>query len=137
MGVHDMAIETQLRDLTPGMRAAALNGRWENRLGSVMELEVDPVGHSLRGNFRAGVGSPHPDRTYPLSGFAVGDAFVFAVDFNPHGSVGGWTGHHVNDPSGERLVTLWHLARPVKEAHSEGDIWGAVVAGADDFHKLS
>lgn len=131
-----MAIEAQLKELTPGDRAAALAGRWQNKLGSVMELAVDAASHGLSGTFRSGVGSPHPDRTYHLSGFAVGDAFVFAVDFNPHGSVGAWTGHHVADGDGERLVTLWHLARPVKAAHSDGDVWGAVLAGADEFHKL-
>lgn len=130
-----MAIEAQLKQLSPGARAAALNGKWANRLGSVMELTVDPSGHGLQGTYRSGVGSPHPDRVYTVTGFAVGDAFVFAVDFNPHGSVGGWTGHHVTDGDDERLVTLWHLARPVKAAADDADVWGSVLAGADEFHR--
>ncbi|MCC6435426.1 MAG: hypothetical protein IT196_10395 [Acidimicrobiales bacterium] len=130
-----MTIESQLKELTPGTRAAALSGTWANRLGSVMELAVDETGHGLQGTYRSGVGSPHPDRVYPVTGFAVGDAFVFAVDFNPHGSVGGWTGHHVTDGDDERLVTLWHLARPVKPAAGDSELWGAVLAGADEFRR--
>jgi len=130
-----MAIEKQLRSHSAAERAAAIAGRWQNQLGSVMELELDPGSHALRGTYRTGVGSPVPDQVYAVSGFAAGDAFVFAVDFAVHGSVGAWAGHHVSDGSGERLVSLWHLARPVVEAHSEGDVWGAVLAGADEFRR--
>ncbi len=131
-----MAIEAQLRGLQAQGGAATLVGRWQNRLGSVMELEAEPGAQALRGTFRSGVGSPHPDRVYALAGYAIGDAFAFAVDFSPHGSVGAWSGHHVADERGERLVSLWHLARPVQSAAGDGDVWGAILAGADEFHRI-
>ncbi len=132
-----MAIETQLRGLQVLSGPTTLVGRWQNWLGSIVQLEAEPGGHALLGTFRSGAASPYPDRVYALHGFAVGDAFAFAVDFSPHGSVGSWSGHHVLDESGEQLVSLWHLARPVQSAGSDGDVWGAVLAGADEFHRLA
>ena len=75
-------------------------------------------------------------KVYALAGYAIGDAFAFAVDFRPHGSVGAWSGHHVADERGERLVSLWHLARPVQSAAGDGDVWGAILAGADEFQRI-
>jgi hypothetical protein len=131
-----MSVEPQLRTVGPTRAPSELSGRWRNRLGSIMELRIEDGGHRLSGSFRSGVGSPHPDRSYDLTGYAAGDAFVFGVDFAPHGSVGAWAGHHVSDSHGERLVTLWHLARPVAEPHSDTDLWGSMLAGSDEFQRV-
>jgi hypothetical protein len=114
--------------------SAALNGRWRNRLGSVMELAVGE-GDVVTGTYRSGVGTAHPDGSFPLTGYALADAVVFCVDFRPHGSVAAWTGHHVATGDGDRLVTLWHLAQPMSGAHGVSGLWQGVLAGADDFER--
>ena len=115
--------------------ASALTGRWRNRLGSVVELAVDDH-HHVSGTYRTGVGVLDPDATFHVVGFAEGDAFSFCVDFGRRGSVASWSGHHIDDDDGERLVSLWHLAQPVREAHSEADVWKAMMAGADEFRRI-
>jgi hypothetical protein len=115
-------------------RPASIAGRWRNRLGSVMEVAVgdDDV---VTGWFRTGVGGDGAQHEHPLTGFVRGDAVVFCVDFRPHGSLSAWAGHHVVDGGPERLVTLWHLARPVPQAHAEVDLWQGLLAGADQFER--
>ncbi len=111
--------------------ASAIAGRWRNRLGSVMELNVDD-GHHIHGTFHSEVGVPHP-LTFGVTGFAEGDALTFCVDFGKRGSVAAWAGHHITDGKGERLVTLWHLVQPVRNPHAESDVWRATMAGSDEF----
>lgn len=113
-------------------RPVSVTGTWANRLGSVMEIEVGSD-HRITGTFRTGVGGGTSATEYQLSGFAEGDALAFAVDFGRSGSVAAWTGHHLTDDEGERLVTLWHLAQPVVDPHGDTDIWRAVAAGANEF----
>ena len=126
------AVRTNDRPRQPG---SALAGRWRNRLGSTMELEVD-AHHHVRGTFHSGVGVPDPTAGFEVNGFAEGDAFAFSVDFGRRGSVASWTGHHIaDDEHGERLVTVWHLAQPVDDPHTEADTWGAVLTGGDEFRR--
>lgn len=114
---------------------SAVAGRWRNRLGSTMALEVDDD-HRISGDFHPGVGIGNPADACRIVGFVEGDAISFCVDFGNRGSVATWTGHHVTDDQhGERLVTLWHLAQPVDDPHSELDTWRAILAGGDEFHR--
>lgn len=115
-------------------RTTSIVGRWRNQLGSTLELEVGSD-DAVTGTFQAGVGTTHPERTYHVAGYALGNAVAFCVDFRPHGSVATWTGHHVDDDQGERLVTLWHLAQPVDQPRGGTDLWRGVVAGADEFRR--
>jgi hypothetical protein len=123
------ALHVEEEDRKP---ASALAGRWRNRLGSTMELTVGED-HRLDGTFHTGVGSVTSPTTFHVAGFAEGDALSFCVDFGRRGSVASWSGHHVADSHGERLVTLWHLARPVNDPHSDADVWASLMAGADEF----
>ena len=111
---------------------SAISGRWRSRLGSTMELTVDSA-HRIEGTFHTAVGSLDPTRPYPVVGFAEGDAISFSVDFGRHGSVAAWAGFHVEDDNGERLITHWHLTRPVPHPPGEVDLWGALLAGSDEF----
>lgn len=108
-------------------------GRWQNRLGSTMELTVGDD-HEIAGTFRLGAGGADTASSFHLTGFVEGDALAFCVDFGRLGSVASWSGHHVAD--GERLLTLWHLAQPVRDPSDESDTWRALVAGADEFTRL-
>jgi hypothetical protein len=117
-------------------RTTSIVGRWRNQLGSTLELQVGPD-DAVTGTFRAAVGTVHAERDYHVSGYALGNAVAFCVDFRPHGSVATWTGHHVEDGRGERLVTLWHLAQPVDEPHGGTELWRGVVAGADEFQRVA
>jgi hypothetical protein len=51
--------------------------------------------------------------------------------------VASWSGHHLSDDEGERLVTLWHLAQPVRDPHSDADVWKGIVAGGDEFTRVA
>lgn len=119
---------------TPTATAAApLSGRWRNRLGSEMELQVS--GDRLVGTYHTAVGSPRREASFELAGYAIGDALAFCVDFRPHGSVGSWTGHRTLDDDGERLMALWHLAGPVDRPR-EADLWRGTLSGADEFRRV-
>jgi hypothetical protein len=116
--------------------ASAVAGTWRNRLGSTMELTVDSH-HHLHGTFQLDTGGPNRSVSFQVVGFAEGDALSFCVDFGNRGSVASWAGHHLTDEAaGERLVTLWHLARPVKDPHGEADLTMAVMTGADEFVRI-
>lgn len=128
--ILDDAVHVDETTRRPG---SALAGRWRNRLASTIELAVDEH-HHIRGTFHTEVGMVDQAASYEVVGFVEGDAFSFCVDFGRRGSVASWTGHHItNDDRGERLVTLWHLARPVEHPHSEADTWRALMAGGDEF----
>lgn len=132
-----MFLETILADAvhvedTTRRPGSAVAGRWRNRLGSTMELNVD-AHHHINGTFHTAVGVLDPGATFHVTGYAEGDALAFCVDFGGRGSVAAWAGHHITDDHGERLVTLWHLVQPVKDPHSDADVWRALMAGSDEF----
>jgi hypothetical protein len=103
-----------------------------------MELRCD-AGDVLTGTYPTAIGTRHPQARFPLSGFVLGDALTFSVDFRPHGSVASWTGHHVTDGDTDGLVMLWHLAEPAREGGSrdrdDAVLWRGVFAGADNFER--
>lgn len=137
MFLDRMLVDAARGDDAPREPSSALVGLWRNSLGSTMELAVDDH-NRIRGSYHTGVGIADPTAAFDVTGFAEGDAFAFTVDFGRRGSVAAWTGHHiVDDEQGERLVTLWHIARPVASPHSVADIWRAVLAGGDEFRRVS
>lgn len=117
-----------------GASVGTIAGRWRSRLGSVMELAV-AGGDTVSGSYRTSVGVTRAQHSYSLTGYVLGDALVFCVDFRPHGSVGSWAGHHLVDEDNERLVTLWHLARPAAGPHTDADVWEGILAGSDVFER--
>jgi hypothetical protein len=132
-----MFLETVLSDAVhlddaSRRRPSAIAGRWRNRLGSTMEIEVDED-HRIHGHFHTAVGLLDPSHPFPVVGFAEGDSVAFSVDFGRRGAVASWAGFHIDDDDGERLVTMWHLTQPVRHPHSEADVWGALLAGSDEF----
>ncbi len=135
-----MFLETILEDAvhveeTDRRPVSGVSGRWCNRLGSILDLAVGGD-HRITGSFRTRVGGPTVASAFPVAGFVEGDAVSFCVDFGSRGSVASWSGHHVTDDDSERLVTLWHLAQPVRNPHSEIDVWRAMMAGADEFTRV-
>ena len=114
-----------------------IEGRWRNRWGSVMELQVGED-HEIHGSFHAAVGAVDPTMSFHLVGFVEGEAVSFCVDFGRRGSVASWSGHHVHDEHGDRIVTLWHLARPVSDTSTgHADLSRSMLAGADEFVRLT
>ena len=77
------AVQSDERERRSG---SALAGRWRNRLGSAMTLEVDDH-HRIRGTFHTGPDIGDPAAGYEIVGFAEGDDFAFCVDFGRSGSV--------------------------------------------------
>jgi hypothetical protein len=134
-----MFLETVLDDAVhpddqPRRPASAVAGRWRNRRGSVVELIVHDD-HHLHGTFSPEI-LDDPGRPFHVSGYAEGDALAFTVDFGRKGSVASWSGHHLSDDDGERLITLWHVARPVAHPHSESELSAAILSGADEFTRI-
>lgn len=123
-------------DTATKRQASAAEGKWTNRLGSIMELTVGDD-HRIGGTYQTGVGVLDPGDKYNVTGFVEGDALSFSVDFGLLGSVASWTGHHVSDANGERLLTLWHLAQRVRDPHDESDTWRSLTAGSDEFVRLT
>lgn len=133
-----MFVETILSDALHPEEAkrtsvSAFTGRWKNSRGSIMELTVHED-HHIHGSFHTEIAAN--GASFHLTGFAEGDAVSFAVDFGPRGSVASWSGHFMTDERGEHLVTLWHLARPVKDPHSLAALSGAILTGADEFSRI-
>lgn len=108
------------------------NGSWKNELGSSMSLTVDADG-SVTGQYRTAVGAPGNEEEFPLLGFASGDLLSFTVNFGKYGSLTSWVGQHTDASGIETIRTLWHLAREVANAEEPEKLWGAVLAGADNF----
>ena len=134
-----MFLETILADALRGddeerKPPSPIAGRWRNRRGSEMELTVE--NHEIRGSFHAEVGAVDPRMSFHVLGFLEGEAVSFCVDFGRRGSVASWSGHHVNDEQGDRIVSLWHLARPVPDT-GRSDLYNAMLAGADEFFRVT
>ena len=99
-----------------------------------MELQVTDD-HRVEGTFHTAVGHLDPSTAFHVTGFAEGDALAFCVDFGRRGSVAAWAGYRIEGDDGDRLITQWHLTQPVRHPHSEADVWGAVLAGGDEFRR--
>jgi len=110
------------------------NGRWRNQLHSEMDLAVDAVG-SVTGKYRTGVGSPSPTQEFDLVGFASGDLLSFTVNFVQFGSLTSWVGQHTVEGGGEKIKTMWILAKNVEDSNEPAALWGAVLTGADTFRR--
>ncbi len=110
------------------------NGVWRNELASEMDLQVDAAG-MVAGVYRTGVGSPTPAEEFDLTGFASGDLLSFTVNFGQYGSLTSWCGQHTLIGGGERIKTMWLLARNVSDPDEPANLWGAVLTGADTFRR--
>lgn len=109
-------------------------GRWENELGSEVELSIS--GNRLSGVYRTNVGSPEPTEEFDLCGFVTGDVISFTVNFGKYGSLTAWVGQHTEIRPGEYTInTLWHLAKNVPDHDEPKDLWSAVLAGGNSFHR--
>jgi len=116
-------------------RRVNLIGKWRNQHDSEMEISVDLEG-TITGSFRTNVGSPSPGEEFALVGFCAGDLVSFTVNFGRHGSLATWTGQHNAADGVEKLETLWHLARDIRDPERPDDPWAGILAGADTFHRV-
>ena len=135
-----MAIENHIKEgigekASKAGSAVNFNGIWKNRLDSEMELTVDTDGDVI-GKYRTGVGKPAPTEEFDLKGFVSGDLIVFCVNFGKYGSLTSWAGQHTLDNNGkEKIFTLWHLARNIKDEEEEDKLWAGILAGANEYHR--
>ena len=113
-----------------------LRGKWKNRLGSTMDLEVRS--NRIRGTYKTAVGAPEDSEGFPVLGVVNGDLLSFIVDWKEHGSVTAWVGQHTTDKDGkERIETMWHLALNVAEPEEGQSLWGSVLTGQNTFTKVA
>jgi len=110
------------------------NGEWINELGSLMDLTVDKKGN-VSGKFKTNVGKPSPTEEFDLVGFASGDLLSFTVNFGKYGSLTSWAGQHTVEEGTDVIKTLWLLARNVKDQDESKYLWGAILAGYDNFQR--
>ena len=109
-------------------------GKWENELGSTMEITRNMNG-LLEGTYTTAVGQPPNMETFKLTGFASGDLISFVVDFGKYGSITSWTGQHSLKEGSEIIFTMWHMAINLKDEEEDKKIWGSVWTGYNNFKR--
>ena len=114
--------------------APIFDGIWRNELNSEMEL-VATAG-KISGKYRTGVGLPTPTEEFDLIGFYSDDLLSFTVNFGPYGSLTSWVGQHTHAGGTEIIKTLWLLARNVQDPDEPTKMWGSILTGSNDFHRV-
>jgi hypothetical protein len=109
-------------------------GRWTNDLGSEMEITSYPDG-TVTGKYKTNVGAPIPTEEFDLTGFTSGDLISFTVNFGKYASLTAWAGQHSTKSGTEVIYTLWLLAKNVADAEEPTHLWGALMAGANEFRR--
>lgn len=117
-----------------------LGGAWSNQRGSIMNLNVTqgtlPETYKLNGLYVTGEGTPHESAEYELVGCVTQNIIGFTVNFGTFGSISSWTGYYMKDESGEKIKTLWHLARLVPDPENAEHIWSETLTGSDIFVRV-
>ena len=135
-----MSVERYLSDTighqASTKRAPDVDGIWENRLGSQMQLSVDPGTRVVTGSYRTAVGKPGPNEEFDLRGFVSCDLLVFCVNFGKYASLTAWVGQHTKDDNGNEVIyTLWHLAKNVPDKDEPEDLWAGILAGSNEYRR--
>jgi hypothetical protein len=125
---------TKKRSIEAAPPSVDFNGVWKNELDSEMHLIVDGKG-LLSGKYKTGVGAPRPTEEFELVGFASGDLISFTANFGDYGSLTAWVGQQAIEGGQEVIKTLWHLERNVPDPAEPENLWGAIITGADTFHR--
>jgi hypothetical protein len=113
--------------------APALEGVWQNELGSTMTI-TGFDGRTFGGSYTSAVSSGHSPVTGTLTGTLAGDAIAFMVNWSPaFSSVTSWNGLLLADDDSLSIYSLWHLA---STPESEDDFWQSIMAGADLFVQI-
>lgn len=112
-------------------------GIWINELNSKLKIETfDAATGQITGHYQLSkdptwyslVGWINDDNTTSGNGTTTktnkARVISFTVRFNQYGSITSWTG----TCSGDKIVTLWNLARPVSQ-----DTWDHILSGSDTF----
>ena len=133
MGALD--VEQLVAESLGSRTRSSLDGTWQNALGSVLTVQITDE-HAIRGTFRPESTGGIEHHAHPVHGYAEGSSFAFCADFGEHGSVASWTGHHLDDEAGERLETLWQLARTHAPEADGSPAWGALLTGANTFTRV-
>lgn len=109
------------------------SGRWQDGLGSVMNLTVKD--RILSGTYRAAFYRDNNYEDFDLRGFVRGDLISFAVDFGRHGSLSSFAGQHLS-PSGTSVIKMvWLLTENVVDADNGSELVGAVLTGSSEFRR--
>lgn len=133
-----MTIEKHISEGISKSTSSAVNfdGTWKNRLDSEMELSSDKSGKII-GKYRTGVGKPTSTEEFDLNGFISGDLIVFCVNFGKYGSLTSWAGQHtVDEADNEKIYTLWHLVRNVKDEDEDEKLWASILAGSNEYARV-
>lgn len=128
--LHEQAIE--IAGLSP--RAAPtidFSGRWRNQMASFMDLAVN--GSTVTGTYNSASSAGGGSVQGAITGVTVGDLIAFTVLWTASGSITSWTGQLIDEASGPKLRTLWHLVSNIPDANEPDKLWMSTWAGADEF----
>lgn len=120
---------------TPPDSSINFVGNWQNERGSTMVI-TEMTDGQLTGYYYTGVGQPSPDESFRLTGFAMGDQIVFAVDFSQYGSMTAWAGQHITLSGQEQIRTLWHLSDQIPDEDEPAQLWRGIISGASTFVRM-
>jgi hypothetical protein len=123
---------------TQAQNCNALEGRWENELGSILVVEQISSTGQIIGEYKSSSGVD--GKVFPLLGWVnnynadTGSAvsIAFSVKWEGYSSITSWTGTCSNDEEGPKIKTLWHLVRPNQEFE-----WERIIANSSTFRPVS
>ncbi|XP_067248975.1 avidin-like [Chanodichthys erythropterus] len=121
--------------------SSAVSGKWENELGSVMELMVKDSGQ-ITGKYTTAVtteDSSQKEKTTELVGYINTDqtkqttTIAFCMAWKIKGSCSAFSGQIFKEDNGTDVMkTTWLLHSP---AESLGENWDATCIGENTFHR--
>jgi hypothetical protein len=133
-----MRLESRIRKVAKLAASAKLSdyaftGKWQNELGSVMDLDV--VNGLVNGTYNSAVSATGAPVTGKIKGFAKADILALVVRWNiPAASMTSWVGQ-VERRGGDRIRTLWHLVQDVPDQDEPQELWASVLTGTDLFRR--
>ena len=108
-----------------------LNGFWQNKHDSEMNLKID--GENITGTFQTKIGVPNFEEKFEVIGRLKDNLIAFIVDFSKYGSLGCWTGQIEIDDIGVVIHSMYHLSQT--DGKSEDKVPKAILTGVGTFRK--
>ncbi len=121
-------------------RDVDLRGTWVNQNGSTLWIGDQSDGR-LAGRFVSKKGRAAKDRAYPIHGCVNGELASFVVNFRAAdhnlASISSFSGRYARDASGEKLHTVWVLARQYEDdvRTKPTAVWNSFITNSDVFEK--
>ena len=120
----------------PEKSSSDVSGRWRNKHGAILELEVDSTSltgtlhESTHGFAHAGEGAAN------VKGYITGDLVAFMALWVRSGSITSWSGQVLaGDDGAVKLDLMWRLITELPQPEEPRFFWMSTFAGTDDFYR--